>query len=304
MPLAQPVPDLVSLDLLQSVAEYGSIRRAAQAHGISQPAASMRLQALERTVGLQLLDRSSGRARLTSAGLAVVQWSDRILDGVRILMSGAAALRNEGRTQLRIGASMTVAEYLVPRWIDGLRGAEPELGVSLQMGNSVQVVEMVKRRHVDLGLVEGRSTFPDLQSRVVGTDDLVVVVAPGHPWARRRRPLSPAMLSATPLVLREVGSGTREVLEGALAKLGLTVTPSVEMGSTTAIKTATESGSGPAVLSRLATRADVDAGRLVIVPLQGVDLRRSIRAVWVRDRELSQPAKRLLRHIAEVPAAG
>ena len=304
MPLAVPVPDLVSLDLLQSVAELGSIRQAAQAHGISQPAASMRLRSLERVVGLELLDRSSGRARLTPSGLAVVQWSDRILDGVRSLVSGTAALRNEGRTQLRIGASMTVAESLVPRWIDRLRRSEPGLGVSLQMGNSVQVADMVKHRHVDLGFVEGRSTFPDLASRVVEPDDLVVVVAPSHPWASRRRPLSAAMLATTPLVLREVGSGTREVLETALARLKLTVIPLVELGSTTAIKAAIESGNGPAVLSRLATGTDVDEGRLVIVPIEGLDLRRSIRAVWVRDRQLSKPAKNLLAHINEASAVG
>jgi DNA-binding transcriptional LysR family regulator len=304
MPLALPVPDLVSLDLLQSVAELGSIRQAAQAHGISQPAASMRLRSLERALGLELLDRSSGRARLTPSGLAVVEWSDRILEGVRSLMTGTAALRNEGRTQLRIGASMTVAEYLVPRWIDRLRKAEPGLGVSLQMGNSVQVADMVQQRYVDLGFVEGRSAYPDLQSRIIEPDDLVVVVAPSHPWARRRRPLSAVMLAATPLILREVGSGTREVLETALAKQKLAVIPLVELGSTTAIKAAIESGNGPAVLSRLATGADVDDGRLVIVPIEGLDLRRSIRAIWVRDHQLSKPAKHLLAHINRVPAAG
>jgi DNA-binding transcriptional LysR family regulator len=300
MPLALPVPDLVSLDLLQSVAELGSIRQAAQAHGISQPAASMRLRSLERTVGLELLDRSSGRARLTPSGLAVAQWSDRILDGVRSLVAGAAALRSEGRSQLRIAASMTVAEYLVPLWIDRLRKTEPVLGISLQMGNSTQVAEMVKRRHVELGFIEGRSTFPDLKSRIVGTDNLVVVVAPSHPCARRRQPLLASMLAATPLVLREVGSGTREVLESALAKVGLTITPLLELGSTTAIKAAIESGTGAAVLSRLATQVDVENGHLIQVPIKGLDLRRSIRAVWARDRQLSSSAKRLLSQIKEI----
>ena len=297
MPLVPPVPDLVSLELLQSVAEFGSIARAAQAHGISQPAASMRLRSLERTLGLELLDRSSGRARLTPNGLAVVHWSERILEGVHSLVAGTTALRNEGRTRLRIAASMTVAEYLVPRWIDQLRGTEVGLGISLQMGNSLQVVEMVKGRQVDLGFVEGRATFPELEDRIVQPDDLVVVVAPSHPWARRRRPLSAATLAATPLVLREVGSGTREVLETALAKVKLTVTPLVELGSTTAIKAAIESGSGPAVLSRLATDTDIDEGRLVLVPIEGLDLGRSIRAVWLRGRPLSEPSKRLLRLI-------
>lgn len=192
---------------------------------------------------------------------------------------------------------MTVAEYLVPLWIDRLRRSEPDLGISLQMGNSAQVAEMVKRRHVEMGFIEGRSTFPGLRSRIVRPDNLVVVVAPSHLWARRRQPLSASMLAATPLVLREVGSGTREVLESALAKGGLSITPLVELGSTTAIKAAIESGTGAAVLSRLATEADVANGHLIQVPIKGLDLSRSIRAVWARDRQLSNPAKRLLAQV-------
>jgi DNA-binding transcriptional LysR family regulator len=156
---------------------------------------------------------------------------------------------------------------------------------------------MVKRRQVEMGFIEGRSTFPGLKSRIVGRDNLVVIVAPSHPWARRRQPLSASMLAATPLVLREVGSGTREVLETALAKVGLSVTPLVELGSTTAIKAAIESGAAAAVLSRLATEADVENGHLIQVPVIGIDLRRSIRAVWVRDRQLSSSAGRLLSQV-------
>lgn len=299
MPLAQPVPDLVSLDLLQSVAELGSIRQAALAHGISQPAASMRLRSLERTVGLDLLDRSGGRAQLTASGSAVVQWSDRILDGVRSLLAGTAALRSDGRRQFRIAASMTVAEYLIPGWLDRLRATDPEVGVSLQMGNSAQVAEMVKRRHVDLGFVEGRASVVGLENRVVESDDLVVVVAGAHPWAKRRRPLLPSILAATPLVLREEGSGTREVLEAALATLDLTVTPAVELGSTTAIKAAVESGTGPAVLSRLTTETDLQSGRLVAVPVSGLDLGRSIRAVWAPNVSVSKAAQHLLTQIED-----
>ncbi len=248
-------------------------------------------------MGLELLDRSSGRARLTPTGLAVSQWSDRILDGVRSLVAGAAALRSEGRTQLRIAASMTVAEYLVPLWLDRLRSTEPDLGISLQMGNSAQVAEMVKRRRVEMGFIEGRSTFPELRSRDIGPDNLVVVVAPSHPWARRRQPLSASMLAATPLVLREVGSGTREVLEIALAKHGLSIIPLVELGSTTAIKAAIASGEGAAVLSHLATEADVESGHLIQVPVKGLALGRSIRAVWARDNQLSSVAKRFLSQV-------
>ncbi|MEO9181187.1 MAG: LysR family transcriptional regulator [Acidimicrobiales bacterium] len=297
MPLPQPFPDLVSLDLLQSVALLGSIRQAALAHAISQPAASTRLRLLEQVVGLELLDRSSGRAQLTPAGGAVVQWSERILDDMRALLVGTSALKTERRTRLRLVASMTVAEYLIPQWLTRLRSIDPDLRVSLEMGNSVQVVGWVESGKADLGFVEGHSSLAGLQQRVVANDELVLVVAPSHPWARRRKPVSATELAGTPLVLREVGSGTREVFEDSMTRQGLSIVPMVELGSTTAIKGAVIGGLGPTVLSRLATYGDVQDHRLVIVPTTGVDLTRSICAVWPSTQPLSSAAKRLLAQI-------
>ena len=303
MPLSEPIPELRSLELLQSVAERGSIRQAALAHHISQPAASMRLRSLERALGVQLLDRSSGKAQLTAAGLTVVQWSVDVLEGMRNLLLGISAIRSEGKSQLRIVASMTVAEYLVPVWLNRLRTSDPEIALSLQMGNSEHVGNVIQRHSADIGFVEGQHAPRGLKSQIVRADDLVVVVAPSHPWAHRRRPLTPSQLAATPLILREVGSGTCEVFETAIRAVNLEVKTLIEMGSTTAIKAAAASGSGPGVIGRLTTKAEVDEGRLVIVPLQGLQFNRSIRAVWPEDRELGPLAKRLLR-IAGDSASG
>jgi DNA-binding transcriptional LysR family regulator len=297
MPLPQPHPDLVSLDLLQSVADFGSIRQAALAHGITQPAASTRLRNLEATIGLNLLDRSSGRAQLTPNGRAIVEWSTRIIDDMRGLLEGAAALRSEAKGPLHVAASMTVAEYLVPHWLIRLRTTDPDLRVSLEMGNSEQVIDLVRERRAEVGFVEGHSTLAGLRSRVVLDDELLLVVAPSHAWAKKGRRVSAQQLAETPLVLREMGSGTRDVLERSLQRLGLAVTPAVELGSTTAIKAAVESGLGPAVLSHLAVSADIDGGRLIAVPIEGIDLSRSIRAVWLRSQPLSRPASRLLAQV-------
>ncbi len=297
MPLIEPVPDVRSLDLLHSVAELGSIRQAALRHTMSQPAASMRLRSLERALDLQLLDRSHGRAQLTSAGVAVVQWSEEVLEGMRSLLLGAQAVRSDGKTHLRVVASMTVAEYLVPGWLNRLRASDPAIIVSLQMGNTQHVIEVMLRGDAEIGFVEGRHAPSELGSRTVQSDNLVVVVAPSHRWARRRKPVSALELSTTPLVVREAGSGTREVLEGAMSSRGLTLTTSVELGSTTAIKAAVASGAGPGVVSRLAIETDVQDGRLVVVATEGLLLERSIRMVWSKKRPLSSTAKRLVRQI-------
>ncbi len=162
------------------------------------------------------------------------------------------------------------------------------------MGNTAHVGDLVARGEVDLGFIEGSRPPGRLSSRELLTDELVIVVPAGHPWARRRRPISVNELAKTPLVLREPGSGTREVLTDALRAHGLDVTVAMELGSTTAIKAAVMIGAGPAVVSTLAVRAEVQAGQLVTVACEGLSLKRAIRAIWAPNRPPSAAASRLL----------
>lgn len=285
MPLPEPVPTLSALDLLVSVAHTGSLRRAAALHRISQPAASQRLDALERTLGLQLLDRGPNGSRLTVAGTAVVEWAADVLQATGTLLIGAQALRSDASRELRVAASMTVAENLVPTWLVQLQALRPEAHVSLVVGNSEQVAASVLRDDVDLGFVEAPHAPVGLNHRVVGGDELAVVVAPHHPWARRRRGVTLADLAAVPLLGREPGSGTREALDTALAGFPGRPAPALELASTSAILAAAAAGAGPAVLSRLAVDREVRDGRLVVVPLRDSSVERRFRAVWRPGRE-------------------
>jgi DNA-binding transcriptional LysR family regulator len=294
MPLPEPYPDLASLDLLATVGQLGSISAAATAHGVTQPAASMRLRALERLLQIPLLERSTAGARLTPAGMATVEWAAVVLGDMRTLLAGTAALRADRHSQLRLAASLTVAEYLVPRWLHLLASEAPETRVSLEMGNTAHVAELVGDGDVDLGFIEGPRPPGRLRSKEVLADELVVVVPVGHPWSRRRRPISVQDLAGTPLVLREHGSGTREVLTDALAEHGLSVTAAMELGSTTAIKAAAMSGTGPAVISALAVRAELQAGQLVAIVCEHLQLQRAIRAIWAPSRPPGPAATRLL----------
>lgn len=291
-PIRQPLPDLASLDLLASVAALGSISAGAVAHGLTQPAASMRLRSLERALGVRLLERARTGSRLTTAGDAVVEWSGAVLEDVRALLAGVAALRS-GSKSLHIAASLTVADHLLPQWLE-LLGARIPAGVSLQMGNTARVVEMVEAGEVELGFVEGPRPPGRLRARDLARDQLVVVVGASHPWARRRRPVTPTDLASTPLLLRERGSGTREVLASALAGSGKPPTAHMELGSTSAIKAAAAAGTAPAVLPLVAVTAELRSGQLVTVAHTGVDLVRTIRAIWSAGRALSPAAEQLL----------
>ncbi|MFH8368256.1 LysR family transcriptional regulator [Streptomyces sp. NPDC018031] len=293
-PLAHRVPDLGALELLLGVARLGSLGRAARELGITQPAASNRIRSMERMLGVPLVDRSPRGSRLTEAGTLVTDWARRVVEAAEAFDAGVHALRGRRDSRLRVAASMTIAEYLMPGWLITLRTLRPDTAVSLLAGNSAAVAAQLLAAEADLGFVEGLDVPHGLDTAVIGHDRLVVVVAPDHRWARRRTPIDPAELAATPLVLRERGSGTRQVLDAALAAHGGLAAPLLELASTTAVKAAAVSGAGPAVLSRLAVREELAARRLVEVPVGGVSLRRDLRAVWPAGRRPAGPARDLL----------
>ena len=295
MTLSPRVSDLGPFDLLLSVAETGSMGRAAQRHGVSQPAVSARLRALEAALGFSLLERSPRGARLTAAGALVADWARNAVDAAALLDEGVVALRAETTSRLRVAASLTVAEYLLPRWLIALRAALPDTTVALTSHNSTDTADDIRRGAADLGFVEGPTPPSDLDSHDVGHDTLVVVVGDDHPWARRRH-VTPAQLAETSLITREQGSGTRTLLEQALHNAGhpTRAAPALELSSTTAIKNAATQGVAPAVLSSLAVVAELAAGTLIAVPVHRLDLRRTLHAVWPADQRLTGPARELL----------
>lgn len=288
-------PDLESLRLLVLVRDRGSLTAAAAELGMSQPAASKRLTALERRLDLALVDRSRRGSTLTPAGAAICGWATRVLEEAAALLAGAAGLRRDREGSLSIAASLTVAEHLLPGWIGELRRSTPELRVGLQVTNSARVCELARSDAVDVGFIESGGRVPGLRSVTVARDRLILVVAPGHAWTRRREPVGPAELAATPLVTREPGSGTRETADSALRTAGArAVRPLLELGSSTAVRTAVIDGAGPALISELAVAADLADGRLVEVPTAEFDLRRRLRAVWRTGTLPAGPAAALL----------
>ncbi len=299
MTLASRVSDLTGFDLLLTVARLGSLGRAATEHGMSQPAASARMRQLEGQLGLALIERSPRGSRLTPAGALVADWAQAAIDAAAALDAGVTALRRERDSRVRIAASMTVAEYLLPAWLIALRAMDPGAAVALMAVNSADVADAVLADAADVGFVEGPDLPDGLRAEPVGADVLTVIVAPAHPWALRARRggrgITARELAGTPLVAREAGSGTRRYLEEALAaQVGLDrVPPLAELSSTTAIKAAVAAGAGPAVLSSLAVAAELSAGTLRAVPVTGLDLNRALFAVWTAGRRLTGPARDL-----------
>jgi molybdate transport repressor ModE-like protein len=285
--LGSHVPDLRALELLVVVARTGSLSTAAAELGITQQAASSRIRTAEALVGAPLLTRTRRGSALTQTGDLVVQWATRVVDAAEQLDAGIAALRQDRRAQLTIAASLTIAEYLLPGWLVAFRAHQATLGVArteftMTATNSERVVELVASEAADLGFVEGPEPPSGLRHRLIGVDELIVVVGPSHPWAQRSsRRVTAATLASTPMVVRETGSGTRTVLERALRDLPV-APPALELASTAAVRSAVAAGAGPAALSEHAVRDDIASGRLTPINVTGLGLSRRLHAVWTR----------------------
>lgn len=291
--------DLVSLRLLAAIAETGSISAAGKRIGVSQQAASVRMRQLEARFGLALLDRTTRGSRLTPEGATVATWAADVVDAADRFQAGVAALRTQDPRPFAIAASLTIAEYLLPRWLMAMRAAQPtpRRQISVTATNSERVLDRVRDGTHQLGFIESPLQTGGLAVVAVARDELVLVVAPEHPWARRRS-VSAAELARTPLVTRERGSGTRLSAERLLAEAGHTpVAPLVEFPTTAAIRTAVAAGAGPAILSILAVRDDLATGRLIRVRVGGVRFIRELRAVYQETSSEYGEAARLLEAI-------
>ena len=307
--LSPRVPELSALELLLTVAREGSLGAAAAVHGVSQPAVSSRIRTVERLVGFPVVERTAKGSALTDRGALLAEWAQSVVDAAAVLDAGIAALRADARARLRLAASLTLAEYLLPVWLARWRVEHPDVEVSLAGVNSAEAARLVLAGEAELGFTEGPTAPAGLSSRVIGRDRLVVVVAPDHPWTRRRRPVGVQELVDTPMVAREPSSGSRIAFEAALraAAQDPRLQPAgavLELSTTSAVRAAAAAGAAPAVISDIAARDDIAAGRLVEIPVTGVDLNRELRAVWPRGARPTGLARDLLGLIGRYPPAG
>ena len=287
------LPNLSALALFVAVVDEGGLGAGARRAGIHQPNASRMIAQLEAQAGTVLLERDPRGARPTSAGLLYAAQARELLDAAEQFSDWLRHSRDEDARELRVGASMTIAEHLMPAWLAELRRRSPRIRVDLEVLNSTQVLAGVHDGRLRLGFVETPRLPGDVHAMTLREDELVVVVAPEHPWALREGPLDPAELAATPLVVREGGSGTRDAYEELVPAAGETP-PVQELGSNAAVRIAVASGAGPAVLSMLAVRSGLESGQLLRVPVAGPRLRRPLTAVWNGPRRLSGPAADLV----------
>lgn len=271
-------PDLHSLDLLVSVAECGSISKAAKAHHMSQPSASARLRSLERVLGVELLERSPTGSSLTEEGAAIADQAREVLEATHRLNSYGESLRVGTRNRLMIAASPTVAAYLLPGALARFGRDHQRAQVNAKTAPSEQVISDVRSGAVQLGFIESKSHLPaSVHCRQVGQDKLVLVVPPTDAATT----LSPSEVLSLDLAVGEADGDARQTFEDEVQAAGYPAPRfRIELGSDPGAKSLAIQSGQPTLLSELAVREDLAKGRLVSVPV-GLPLDRPFRAIWV-----------------------
>lgn len=283
--------------------ETGSVQGAADALALTQSAATKRIQALERRLGRELLDRGSSGVRPTSTGRVLYPLAREALAALERAEAGLNA--PDALAVLRIQSSRTVGETLLGQWLAAFRAVAPACRVFADVTNSAQVVRAVRDGEAEIGFIEGPAeTMRGLHELVVAEDEICVVVASDHPWARRRS-VPVKALAEQPFLAREAGSGTRAVAAARLSQAGVELMPALEVSSTEGLKRALAAG-GFSLLSRRTIAAELSAGTLAAVPVTGTELWRSFRAVRRARPALQGPAREFWRWLETTiaPQAG
>jgi DNA-binding transcriptional LysR family regulator len=270
--------------------ETGSVQGAAEALALTQSAATKRIRALEARVGVTLLERGRFGVRPTAAGRLLYPEARAALDALARAEAVLSGERDRAPV-LSLAASHTIGEFLLPGWLSAFRAVAGDVRARVDVVNSAAVLGAVRDGEAEIGFVEGLDRLDGLETIDLLRDEIVAVVAAGHPWARRRA-VPASALGREPFLTREAGSGTRAVAVAALAAAGIDLQPSLEAASSQSLKRAVLDG-GFTLISRRAAEAEVQAATLRALPVSGADLTRVLRAVRRRRPALPPAARRL-----------
>lgn len=264
------------LKVFRVAAERLNFTQAGERLYLTQPAVTLQIKHLEADLGVRLFDRTSRGLRLTPAGEVLLDYARRIEVLYEEARRDIGELSSEVRGALSLGVSTTISQYVLPQVLAAFGQAHPGVRVSVSSGNTEAVIQALTQGSIELALIEGPPHTPGIKLSNFLDDEIVLIVPREHPWASLTQALSPSKLQTAPLLMRERGSGTRDVTEAALKSAGLDIAflqVPMSLDSTEAIKSAVEVGLGAGLVSQWALR-ETNRGALSVVPLANLHIRR------------------------------
>jgi len=255
----------IHLQVFIEVVEQSNFSRAAESLHMTQPAVSQYIKALEERLDTRLLERTNKYISLNKAGEIVYQHALEISGLYTQMQTLVDDLTEKASGELKIGASYTFGEYRLPKIIAQMKESYPNIHPSITIGNSKNIAELVNNYQIDIGIIEGHVDYEDLLIDSLVNDSLVLVSAPGHV-------INESKLEEESWIVRETGSGTREVTEKCFKTLGISPSKLLEFSSTQLIKSSVEAGLGISLMSEWVIRREVESNHLKINEIKGFPL--------------------------------
>lgn len=284
------------LKVFQVVADTNNYRRAADELHITQPAVTAQIKSLEEGLGVALLDRIGRDISLTPAGTTLLHHVRRIQAISNEAVNALASFGGRQSVELSIGASNTIAVYLLPKLLPHLQSEWPKLQIHVIGGNTNTILRALTEHQIDVGLIEAPAFRPDLKIEVFGEDELTLIVRPDHRWAKQST-LKAAELIQEEILLREVGSGIRLSVEEYLGRHGVSpeqLRTSIDLNSTEAIISAVEAGLGAGLVPCVSLEKALKTGSVKTVSLENGPIRRELSIARLHGPEPTGPVGQLL----------
>lgn len=277
------------------VVENGSISEAARKFFVSQPAVTRQIQALEEYYDVLLFERTGGKLQITEAGKILYPYMKAILEDHDRAKEALSTYKGKYQAQICVGATLTIGEYLLPRLLEQFKQQETDLNLTIRIANTQEILESLAEHTIDIALIEGSVNDESLIAEKFADDELVLICPVHHPWSERSE-IELDEIVKERLIWREVGSGTRMVVENALQKEGILdrVVTAMEIGSTQAIKGAVEAGLGVAFLSRMTVKRELASNLVKEVKIKDFRIKRSLSIVLAPQRFRRQGVDKLL----------
>ncbi len=295
--------DLHELNVFVEAAQTENFSVAARRLFLSQPAVSLHIRHLEQRFGIELFHRNGRNLTLTPAGKALLPMAQALLRQARALEESVRGWQGKIIGELSIACSTTVGKYVLPRLVAGFRRCYPDVQVSVYVMSRRAAVDRLLEGRADVAVVSAYLWHPDLEFQPFLEDQIILIVPPTHPWADGRT-ITPAMLITEPFIMREATAGTYEVLAEGLAQHGLHIEQLqvvLTLANAEAIEMSVEAGIGVAFVSKLAAARGLALGKVVAVPVEGMNLRRSIYMVR-HQRHVRTPVQQAFWNFAFDPA--
>lgn len=270
-----------------AVCEYSSITLAAQKLYLAQPAVSLAIRELEDNYGIQLFDRISRRLYITEAGKRFLSYATHMIS---LFDEMETEIKNwDSFGTLKIGTSITIGTYLISYYLKEFSKQFPDVEVSVVIDNSEKIEAKILSNELDFGLIEGIVHSPFIVSQEFKDDHLVFICSPNHPFAQRKT-VSLDELETEAFLLRESGSGTREIVDSLFTSYGVSISPIWESISTRAIINGVAEEIGVSILPQLLVQRELEEGFICSVPIQDAELSRKFHVIYHKNKYLTKSA--------------